>query len=140
MIPDREQRVPDNHMLVRMFGCELRYPEYGLSVLGFWWGLWQLLFVDYGGRDSYRYMEAVGPSWMWGVVLMMLAAWLLVALNQNDKRQRRYALQALTVYWCAVLATIGIPNWWLTAMPTYSVIICFHVAAYLRLSGAITLN
>ena len=140
MIPHRETRVANDHVLVRLFGCELRYPEYGLAVLAIWWGAWQLLLVDFAGRHSYRYMESIASPSIWGIVLVTLGVWLFVALNRNNRRQRRWALQALIVYWSLVMATIGIPNWKLTALPMYSAIIGFHVAAYLRLSGAVTLN
>lgn len=139
-MPHRENRAPDDHVLVRLFGCELRYPEYGLAILAIWWGAWQLFFVNFVGRDSYRYMQSIAPSTVWGLVLIGLGVWLFSALNRNIRRQRRWALQALIVYWLLVLATIGVPNWRLTALPMYSAIIGFHVAAYLRLSGAITLN
>jgi len=136
----REDRVSESHILVKLFGCELRYPEYGLAFLAMWWGVWELLFVDFAGQEAYRYMASLAPSYVWGAILIALGVWLLIGLHRNHRPTRCHALQALTVYWVFVLATIGLPNWTLTALPTYVAIIGFHVAAYLRLSGVITLN
>lgn len=135
---NRENRVPDNHVLVRLFGCELRYPEYGLAILTAWWGLWAVLFVEY--TPSYALMQAIAPAWLWGLVAIALGCVSIVALNRDYRKVRRWLLMASFVYWLLITAILGVPNWQRTALPTYSSIAAFYGMAYLRFSGLVNLK
>ena len=135
---DREDRVDDNHVLVRLFGCELRYPEYGLSILSIWWGLWAILFVEYS--PSYATMAAIAPAWLWGIVAVGLGVALIVSIQSGQRHVRRWLLLASFAYWLMITAVLGLPNWRRTSLPTYSSIAVFYGMAYLRLSGLVNLK
>lgn len=134
----RENRVADNHVLVRLFGCELRYPEYGLSILSIWWGLWAILFVEYS--PAYATMAAIAPAWAWGAVAVGLGVALILSIQTDSRHVRRWLLLASFAYWLMITIAIGIPNWQRTALPTYSSIAAFYGMAYLRLSGLANLK
>lgn len=134
----REDRVPDSNVLVRLFGCELRYPEYGLSILSIWWGLWAVLFVEYS--PAYATMAAIAPAWVWGIVAMGLGGALIVSIQIGHSGARRCLLLASFAYWLMITAVLGLPNWQRTSLPTYSSIAVFYGMAYLRLSGLVNLK
>jgi hypothetical protein len=129
---NREARLPQSHMLVRLFGCELRYPEYCLAGLTSWWGLWTTLFVDF--TPAYAKMNEVAPEWVWGVIAMSLGVALWLSMAFDRRGARRYILLVSFIFW------LSFPNWQRTGLPTYSSIAVFYSLAYLRLSGVINLK
>ena len=108
----------------RLFGCELRYAEYILSLQAVLWGLWV-------GFPWSRPAEIV-----LGGVAVVFGGALFSALRGERRQLRRWCCFALFVMWLLVAIEMLRSRPGSSDFPAYFGYSALCLFAYLRLSGA----
>ena len=129
----------------RLFGCQYRYVEYMLALWAVTWGIWILYgAVPLTERPAYLVMAKI-PALVgiprekayliWSIPEITLGVTLAFSLLRDWQGVRKLSVLGLTIFWLAVLLTLGLHNFFSTAMPTYTPLFFLHCLAYLRISG-----
>lgn len=132
VVPYRD-KLPEDHVLSRLFGYELHYPEYTLAGQSLAWGIWMWNpYIDWD-KSAYALLVAVIPWQVWSIMLVGCGYSLWRALNRRKPRLQSYALAGLFLTWLGIAATLGFQN---MAWTMYTSMAILSLLGWLRSRGA----
>jgi hypothetical protein len=121
-----------------LYGRDVFYPEFCLSITAIVWGLWLLnpYWAAFSSTPTFAIMQQIAPEDVWGILVLLLGCFLLYGIARLARPAMRWSTLGLCLFWLIVTVSIGFSNFKGTGWVAYAGYTWLNALAYLRLSSA----